>query len=162
VNVATTGNMRRFRPLPRVAHRLAVAALSLVFVSVLLAVAPAVARAEISATLGGDVQAEQAATSLSGAGVLTNWDSSKGVQQRYITRGELAILLARALGLRDSTTIHFSDVTSFQGCFGAVGSLYEAGLITGDTATTFNPGGLVSRRRAGYGPWKRWAIRRRM
>jgi peptidoglycan hydrolase-like protein with peptidoglycan-binding domain len=142
------GNMRRFRPPFTFARRLAVAAGGLVLVSVLLAVAPTAAGAEVSATLGGDSQALEAAKSLSAAGILTGWDSSKGVQQQYLTRSELAIMLARALSLKDSTTPYFTDVTSSMECFGAVGALYEAGLITGDTATIFNPSGLVSRRRA--------------
>jgi peptidoglycan hydrolase-like protein with peptidoglycan-binding domain len=142
------GNVRHFRPSARSASRLAIALLSLVFACVILAFYPATASAEVSATLGGDSEAAAAANSLSTAGILTNWDTSAGVQQRYISRGELAILLARALGLKDSTTPHYSDVTSGQGCFGAVGALYEVGLLSSEPATTFSPSGLVSRRRA--------------
>jgi N-acetylmuramoyl-L-alanine amidase len=68
--------------------------------------------------------------------------------QQYVTRGELAIMLARALGLKDINTPHFFDVTSSQACFGAVGALYEAGLVTGTTSTTFAPDEQISRQLA--------------
>jgi peptidoglycan hydrolase-like protein with peptidoglycan-binding domain len=141
-------NMSRFRPSPSFISRLAVAAGTLVLVSVVLSVAPAEANAGVSATVGADAQALEAANSLSAAGLLTGWDAGKGVLQEYLTRGQLAILLARALDLDDSTTPHFGDVTSSQECFGAIGALYEAGLVTGANGTIFAPDELVSRQRA--------------
>jgi lipoprotein-anchoring transpeptidase ErfK/SrfK len=131
-----------------IVRRLATAAGSLVLATTLVAIAPALAHADTSATFGGDVEALNAANSISAAGILTGWDSGKGVLEDYVTRGELAVMLARALGLKDADTQHFDDVTRSQACFGAVGALYEAGLIEESTATVFAPDELVNRRRA--------------
>jgi peptidoglycan hydrolase-like protein with peptidoglycan-binding domain len=140
--------MRRSRPRQNLLRRLAVAAGSLAFISALLSVAPAVARAEVSATIAGNAQALEAASSLSGAGILTGWDSSKGVPQEYVSRAQMAIMIARALGLKDATTPYFSDVTRTQECFGAVGALYEAGLATGAAGTAFGADESISRRQS--------------
>lgn len=129
-------------------RRLAVAAGTLVTVLLLLVGVPAVAQAAISATLGGDAQALDSASSLSAARIVTGWDTSKGVLPECMTRGQLAVILAHALGLKDSASPHFGDVTRSESCFGAVGALYEAGLITGATPILFGPDELIDRRRA--------------
>ncbi len=116
--------------------------------AVLLIAAPAVVHAGVSPTLSGDSEALEAAESLSAAGVITDWDPAEGALHGYVTRGQLAMMLARALGLADSAAGHFTDVTSRDRCFGAVNALQEAGLVTGVTATTFASDELISRQRA--------------
>ena len=84
-----------------------------------------------AATVGADSDALKAACSIDAAGILTGWETDEGVLQQYVTREELAIMLASSLGLK-----------------GSVGALQEAGLIPGSTATVFAPDELVSRREA--------------
>jgi N-acetylmuramoyl-L-alanine amidase len=137
--------MRRPTHSPGLSRKMAFVVGILLFVSLVLGAIPA-AQAEASVTIGGDTQALEAANSLSGARILSGWDVGKGVPQEYVTRGQLAIMLARSLGMDDSSTPYFSDVTAPQECFGAVGALYEVGLATGATGTTFAPDELISRR----------------
>ncbi len=67
----------------------------------------------------------------------------------YVTRGGLAIRLAEMVGLEKSTASHFTDVIGQEDCFGAVGALYEARLLTGATSSPqFYPDGVVSRQQA--------------
>lgn len=65
-----------------------------------------------------------------------------------MTRGELAVYLDRILRLRGSTALPFSDVSSFDWYAGAVAALYEAGLTSGTSPTTFSPNTPVSRQQA--------------
>jgi hypothetical protein len=66
----------------------------------------------------------------------------------YVTRGQLAVRLAAALGLSGSRAPHFDDVTEEQDCFDAVGALYEASLLTGVVTPNFAPDQLISRAEA--------------
>ncbi len=109
---------------------------------------PSMASAGGAATLGADSDALKAACSISAAGILTDWGADDGVLQQYVTRGDLAVLLANSLGLKASVVQHFDDVSSAQPCFGAVGALQEKGLIPGSTAALFAPDELISRREA--------------
>jgi hypothetical protein len=113
----------------------------------LLAV-PAEASAEPSKTVGGDDLVPNAVSALTEAGILRGRDASTLVPQEYVTRAQLAVYLARALDLEDSTTAVFSDVVGPETYFGAVGAMYEAGLVTGTTPTTFSPDELMTREEA--------------
>ena len=115
-------------------------------VCTILAAVPVPAHAAVSATISGDDQALDAAGSLTTAGILSDWDPSQGVPQDYITRGSLAILLARALDLEDAESVYFADVPDSLDCFGAVGALHEIGLVNGPTSDTFAPEETISRR----------------
>ncbi len=69
-------------------------------------------------------------------------------RQGYVTRGQLAVRLAELLGLQPSTVSYYSDVVGQEECFGAVGALHEAKLLTGVNASGFSPDELVSRAQA--------------
>jgi hypothetical protein len=140
--------MRRSRKGLTSRRRLAVLAGGLLLAAGLLAALPPAAFAAPSATIGGDALVADAAGALTQAGILRGRDASAVVPQAYVTRGQLAIYLARALGLEDSTSAAFTDVVGPEACFGAVGALHEAGLITGTTETTFSPDVFVSRQQA--------------
>jgi hypothetical protein len=101
-----------------------------------------------SATVSGDTQVAKAVADLAEAGILRGRDTSSLIAEEYVTRGQLAVYLAQALDLQDSTTSFFSDVVGPEACFGAVGALYEQGLIGGVTDTAFLPDELVSRQQA--------------
>jgi N-acetylmuramoyl-L-alanine amidase len=109
---------------------------------------PAEASAEPFKTVGGDDQVPNAVSALTEAGILRGRDASLLVPQEYVTRAQLAVYLARALDLEDSTTAVFTDVVGPETYFGAVGAMYEAGLVTGTTPTTFSPDELLSREQA--------------
>jgi peptidoglycan hydrolase-like protein with peptidoglycan-binding domain len=118
-------------------------------ICVLLLLSPAAsASSEPLAGVSGEIQVSEAADHLVRAGILLGRDASSLTTQEYVTRGQLAIYLARALDLRDSTASFFSDVYGPEPYFGAVGALYEEGLIAGATATAFLPDELISREQA--------------
>lgn len=62
-----------------------------------------------------------------------------------MTRAEFAAMIVRALGLTTETTGQFTDVPADQWYAPYVGAAYKYGIITGTTATTFNPGGTIKR-----------------
>ena len=64
----------------------------------------------------------------------------------FASRGEVAIQLAKALGLNTSnTTAVFPDVKSSSKYAGAAKALYELGIFTGDENGKFNPGSPLTR-----------------
>ncbi len=140
--------MRRFSTSCALFRRLVVMAGGLALSLGVLLALPATAYAEASATVGEYAQVPDAITHLSEADILRGRDAVSLVLQGYVTRGQLAVYLARSLGLAESTTPFFSDVADSEACFGAVGALYEAGLITGTASATFSPDELVSRQQA--------------
>ena len=86
---------------------------------------------------------------LSGAGILRGRDSSSMIPRDYVTRAQLAVFLARALDLEESTTPSpFTDVADSAWYAGAVGAMYKAGLVRSATLTTFAPDEPVSRQQA--------------
>ena len=72
----------------------------------------------------------------------------QGSGHGYVTRGELAVRLADLLDLENSTACYFTDVIGPEDCFGAVGALYESGLLSRETSSAFLPDRLVSREQA--------------
>lgn len=68
-----------------------------------------------------------------------------------ITRGEMAVMLVRALGLGNlarqdtAAVLPFTDVTAERGYIAVA---YEIGMTTGTTATTFEPDGTATREQA--------------
>ncbi|WP_342564900.1 glycosyl hydrolase [Paenibacillus sp. FSL R7-0345] len=73
-------------------------------------------------------------------------DVHRFAPDRYMTRAEFIVLIARALGLDVSgTTVEFSDVPLSKWYTGAVAAAVEAGLITGYSDNTFRPDALITR-----------------
>jgi hypothetical protein len=148
--------MRRFGTRCALTCRLAVLACGLVLSLGMLMALPATASGATSATASPEAASTisayapvpEAIARLSQAGILRGRDASSLVLQGYVTRGELAVYLARALGLADSTTPVFTDVVDSKSCFGAVGALYDAGVLAGATSATFSPDELVTREQA--------------
>lgn len=64
-----------------------------------------------------------------------------------ITRAEFAVLLTRAIGLKNTTCIQsrFSDVTTDAWYFDGVNTAAEVGLVSGYTLSTFAPDELITR-----------------
>ncbi len=90
----------------------------------------------------------EAVAALSERGVLFPDENGAFRPDDPITRGELAVYLDRVLGLRGSTALPFIDVTEFEWYAGAVAALYEAGLTSGTSPTTYSPELPVTRQQA--------------
>jgi hypothetical protein len=82
------------------------------------------------------------------AGKITPPPDLEAAAKGYVTRGQLAVRIAGLLGLSASTEAYFVDVTEQAECFGAVGALQEARLLTGVIGSKFLPDQLVSRAQA--------------
>jgi hypothetical protein len=119
-----------------------------VFAAVVLVATPATASAGPSAVISGEALVTRAVGDLAWAKILRGRDASSLVRQDYVTRGQLAVYLARALGLPDSSALVYEDVVGSDPCFGAVGALYREGVLTGTTTATFSPDLLVTRQDA--------------
>ena len=65
-----------------------------------------------------------------------------------VTRAEMAVFLARALGLEESPGQPFFDVNASDRFAGAVGALFQRGLIQGTSLIMFSPEQVVSRQEA--------------
>ena len=65
-----------------------------------------------------------------------------------MTRAEFATIIIRGLGLTAQMTEVFDDVDSTAWYAGFVGAAYSYGIVTGTSATTFNPNGTITRQEA--------------
>lgn len=109
---------------------------------------PAVASAQTFSDVAGDEWFAGAVYALADQGIVYGRDDGSFSPNDPVTRGELAVYLDRILHLQGSTALPFADVTRFDWYAGAVASMYEAGLISGTTATTFSPNLPVTRQQA--------------
>ena len=65
-----------------------------------------------------------------------------------MTRAEFATITVRGLGLKEKKVTVFTDVSSNEWYAGYIGSAYSYGIVTGTSATTFNPNGTITRQEA--------------
>ena len=83
---------------------------------------------------------------LADAGVINGCGSNRYCPSQGLTRGQLATLLSRALGLQESSSRqHFSDVPSSHAHRAGIHALAEAGVITGFPDGRFGPSRRVTR-----------------
>jgi hypothetical protein len=111
-------------------------------------VSPAVLTSASMAIIGDSAQVPRAITSLAAAGILGSSEVGPALAKEYVTRGQLTICLARALGLEDVALSYFEDVVVSRGYPGAVGALRKAGLLSGTEGSSFFPDEPVSRQEA--------------
>jgi N-acetylmuramoyl-L-alanine amidase len=119
-----------------------------VVVAALLAVCPAVASAQSFTDVKGDEWFAPAVEALAAQGIVYGHYDGSFAPNDPVTRAQLTAFLARALHLQDSNVAPFADVTVQDWCFGAVASMYEAGLVSGTGPATFSPNAPVSRQQA--------------
>ncbi len=86
-----------------------------------------------------------AVSTLSDAGVVSGFGDGTFRPYDPVTRAQFASMLARALQPPQVLVEPFEDVYSTDWFFGSVASLYQAGLISGTSATTFAPERSVDR-----------------
>ncbi len=79
-------------------------------------------------------------TKLETLGVITNEFDIGG----YATRGQMASIAAHYTKAAPSNTKCFADVTEDNPYFGAIGALYNMGIITGDGSGNYNPDDYVT------------------
>lgn len=65
-----------------------------------------------------------------------------------MTRAEFATIVVKALGLSPKADNTFADVSSKKWYAGYVGTAYKSKIVTGTSATTFNPNGEITRQEA--------------
>ncbi|RED65657.1 S-layer homology domain-containing protein [Cohnella lupini] len=64
---------------------------------------------------------------------------------RVVTRAEFTAMLAKALKLTAATDVTFADIASNAWYADFVGMAYKAGIVSGKSATAFDPNGSISR-----------------
>lgn len=79
-------------------------------------------------------------TKLETLGVITNEIELSG----YATRGDMASLVQDFISVPESNTKSFKDVSEDHPHYGAIGALYNLGVITGDENGNFNPDAYVT------------------
>ncbi|MEE1130209.1 MAG: S-layer homology domain-containing protein [Caryophanon sp.] len=90
---------------------------------------------------------KEAIDALYAAGITTGTTETTFSPTAPMTRAQFAVMIARALDVKATKATPFTDV---QGKWyaDAVGALYEAGIVTGKTETTFEPGATITRQQA--------------
>jgi peptidoglycan hydrolase-like protein with peptidoglycan-binding domain len=128
--------------------RLAAIAAGLFVAVVALGAFPTNAMAEDPARAADAELIATAVGALSEVGILRGRDTSSFVPEDSVTRAQMAVYLARALGLTDAEAPAFSDVAPEDWYALPVGAAYEAGLVTGTTPGAFSPDQPVTREEA--------------
>lgn len=86
-----------------------------------------------------------AVTALADAGVVSGYGDGTFRPYETVTRAQFASMLARAVQPPQVFVEPFKDVYSVDWFFGSVASLYQAGLISGTSPTTFSPNQSIDR-----------------
>ena len=81
-------------------------------------------------------------------GIITGKSENLFEPDATMTRAEFAAIVTRGLGLPERTVTVFTDVETAAWFARAVGTAYYYEIITGTSATTFNPSGTITRQEA--------------
>ncbi len=131
-----------------------------VFAIAVLAALPATARAQPATPLQTaavartftDVQGNewyaQAVRALARQGIVEGRQDGSFGPNESVTRAQMAVFLARALGLPESPGQPFFDVNNPDWFAGAVGALYQKRLIQGTSPIVFSPDRPINRQQA--------------
>ena len=98
-----------------------------------------------------DIQGHEAQTeieALASRGIISGMDGDSFVPGATMTRAQFASIVVRALGLPHKEWNQFSDVKKGEWYWGSVGTAYTYGLVSGKTATIFDPSGTITRQEA--------------
>ena len=96
----------------------------------------------------GDEWFAEAVYALAQEGVVEGRQDGSFGPDDSLTRAQMAVFLARVLGLPESTGRPFTDVTEQDRFTGAVGALYQRRLVYGTSAFVFSPNEPVSQQQA--------------
>lgn len=84
---------------------------------------------------------------LSRVGIILGNEKGEALPYANVTRAEATAMVMRFLGISPVVNVDmpFADVSREDWFYGNVGALYQAGIVTGDSETTFSPGRNVTR-----------------
>jgi hypothetical protein len=80
--------------------------------------------------------------------ILNGYEDGTFRPDNTMTRAEFAATVVRSLGLTPAAVGVFTDIPSGEWYAGYVGTAHTYGIVTGRTATTFDPGGTITRQEA--------------
>ncbi len=80
--------------------------------------------------------------------ILNGYEDGTFRPDNTMTRAEFAATVVRSLGLTPAAVGVFTDIPPGEWYAGYVGTAYTYGIVTGRTATTFDPGGTITRQEA--------------
>ncbi len=96
--------------------------------------------------LGEAAWAEGSIRYLASKGVVSGKGDGKFYPNSVVSREEFVKIIVEAFDIYSNTaTIAFEDVESGRWSYGYIASAYRAGIITGNSDTTFNPEGQMTR-----------------
>jgi hypothetical protein len=98
-----------------------------------------------------DIQGHENQTAiekLAARGIINGADAARFAPGDTMTRAEFAAVAARALGLKGGEGSRFADVSEADWFFGAVYTAEKYGIVTGASAASFEPDGLITRQEA--------------
>lgn len=98
--------------------------------------------------LAADAPHAEAIAALAEAGMITGFPDGTVRPREPVTRGQLALMLARLLALDTAGDAPFGDIAGGTGVSGAVAALVEAGIVHGFADGTYRPGASVTRAEA--------------
>jgi hypothetical protein len=85
---------------------------------------------------------------LASRGILNGKTATVFAPGDSMTRAEFTAVIVRALGLAPTMVTQFTDVKNSSWYAGYVGAAYLCGIINGVSATSFRPGGTITRQQA--------------
>jgi N-acetylmuramoyl-L-alanine amidase len=103
---------------------------------------------QVFADIKGNESYAEAVYALALKGIVEGRQDGSFGPDDSLTRAQMAVFLTRALGLAESPGQPFFDVNATDWFAGAVGALYQKGLIQGTSPITFSPGRSISRQQA--------------
>ncbi len=106
------------------------------------------AMAQIFTDIKGNESFAEAVYALARQGIVEGRQDGSFGPSESVTRAQMAVFLARALGLPESPGQPFIDVNKPDWFAGAVGALYQKRLIQGTSAIVFSPNQLINRQQA--------------
>lgn len=96
--------------------------------------------------LGDAAWAESSVKYLASKGVVSGKGDGKFYPNDTVTREEFVKIIVEAFKIYSNTaTVEFEDVDSGRWSYGYIASAYRAGIIAGNSDTTFNPAGEMTR-----------------
>ena len=80
------------------------------------------------------------------AGIISGFPGGQFKPDQYVTRGQMAVMLARAYELeKTNTALYFKDVTTTYWAFEAIQKLADNNISSGYADKTFRPSNMVNR-----------------
>jgi len=92
--------------------------------------------------------AKEAVSDMASRLILSGVGDNSFAPKRDITRAEFAVIIARALGLKESDNADFTDVRSGKWYYGAIAAAYKYGIVSGGGDGTFKPDKEITRQEA--------------